>query len=33
LSFLADVNQQYPFNPETPTGFWELHAEKKLIAK
>jgi enterochelin esterase family protein len=26
------VNQQYPFNECTPTGFWELHANKLLIA-
>ena len=28
----TDVNQQYPFNEDTPTGFWELHANKCLIA-
>jgi enterochelin esterase family protein len=26
------VNQQYPFNPETPTGCWEYHGGQELIA-
>lgn len=34
--FCADsgtyVNQQYPFDPKTPTGCWEYHGGKELIA-
>lgn len=26
------VNQQYPYNPETPRGGWEYHGGKELIA-
>jgi iron(III)-enterobactin esterase len=26
------VNQQYPFNPQYPTGCWEYHAGQELIA-